>query len=190
MGCSEERIVELYETYYQALYHFCLVYIHRDPRYLPHVEDCIQDAFLYALRNRKRYANEKHVLNTMMKYCRTYFKDLNRKERRRAAITGRHVSLDETIDLCDPVYAIARWCETQDDHDFLEEFRQSMTDKEQDVFEAYFEKDMDKKETALHLGITEDAVKGTVQRIRKKANLKKEWIIGLIIAFLFPFTRP
>lgn len=190
MGKLDIRIDDIYEKHYQALYDFCLMYIHRDPRYVPCIDDAIQEAVLYVLRAKTAYENDFHVLNTMMKYCRTYFKDLNRKQRRRACITGRAVPIEYAYDLQNPVDAIARWCEQEDQKAWMTAFQNELTEKEKDVYDRCFHEGLNRREAADAMSISEESVKGTLQRIRKKAVLRKEMLFSLLIAVLVKGMHP
>lgn len=91
------------------------------------------------------------------------------------------VPLEDCNDYAQRLDDIMRWVEHQEDREVLDALKQTLTDTEARVYQAYYEDGQRDQETADNLGMTRVAVRGVLQRIRNKA--KKHDFLTILLLF-------
>ena len=85
--------------------------------------------------------------------------------------------------------AILFWLEQQDAQEKLKAIRASLTPRELQVYEAYFEQRKKVPEIVQETGESEQALRGVIKRIRSKARKIMEIAVFFFIATCFYFSR-
>ena len=182
MLTEKERqwIGKAYEKYTQRL----LVYSFSMLRSLPDAyslaEDCVQETFVIAMKKIKTLIRHDSPEGWLMSTCRKVTLSKWRKMLRREEIIGKRV-LWADIDVAeDDRNPIEEWILQNDLLEVKSRLADSLTEQESDVFRLYYEESLPLKACAKKLGLSETAVRGTIQRIRAKLSR----LILLLIIFL------
>lgn len=109
-----------------------------------------------------------------------------RRDLRRKELTGVAVPLEECNDYVQRLDDIVRWVEQQEDREVLDALKETLTDTEARVYEAYYEMGKSDRETGEALEMTPVAVRGVLQRIRNKAK-KHDFLT--ILCFIHPIVE-
>ena len=174
----------LYERYYDAVYRQCLPIVNYNPRYYLLVEDCVQDAFLYAI---EAYDEYKHYLNPVgwvVRVAQNKVRSRYRNELRHGnVIFPVHSEQGENVTFS--VYALEEELSRRETIETIVKIYYLLSDHEKRVFVAYFLNDMSQKETAESTGLSENSVRAAIGRIRKRSRqFKNTNFLLLLGAFL------
>ena len=164
----ERKFLDLiYEKYAGSLFACSLSLLRSLPDAPSLAEECVQETFETALRKIKILERHPAPEAWLKDVCRNITLSRHRKILNRLRITGQGVPYSDSV--ADVRSRIDEWI---DQHDLQQKKRQlieSLTEEETAVFHAYFEQELSLKESAEKLGLSENAVRGSVQRIRSKA---------------------
>ena len=183
---NDQFIEELYKNYYEELHRYCAMQFHFAPVYMPTVDDIVQEVFIKAYRNRKELLTHDSKMGWLCITCRNMCRSIVRRDLRRKELMGVAVPLEDCNDYVQRLDDIIRWVERQEDREVLDALKQTLTDTEAHVYEAYYEAGKSDQETADILGMTRVAVRGVLQRIRNKAK-KRDFLT--ILCLIHPIVE-
>lgn len=163
---------QLYMKYYDAVYRQCLSLVKYNPAYYPLVEDCIQDAFLQAVEDYAEYKNYKNPIGWIIRVAQNKVKSKYRDELRHSKVISP-LDQAEGADVAFSVDSIESFTDRQETIETIAKIYHMLSEQEKEVFIAYFLKDMGQKETSSATGLSENSVRATIRRIRKRARLSK-----------------
>ncbi len=178
MSNDEEFIEKLFFQYHDTLQYFCMVYF-PESQYLSCVDDCIQEVFLAAYKKRKKLMLHSNPYAWLKNACKKQCKVMMRDKNRHAKILQKYCNHEESVK--DDVLA---WLKQNHAIEQLMVLESQLTDTEKKIYQSYFLNDQSACKSAQENETSEAAVRGAIQRIRKKAS-KLEMIFFLLIQFRF-----
>lgn len=164
---EQEFIEQIYEKYARVLFTCSLSLLRSLPDAPSIAEECVQETFETAMRKMKFLERHPAPEAWLKAVCRNITLSRRRKSLNRFRITGKSVPYSDNI--TDVHSRIDEWIEQHELQQKKQQLIDSLTEEEKAVFHAYFEREMSLKESAEILGLSETAVRGSVQRIRTKA---------------------
>lgn len=170
MNAPDGFIDDLLSRYHDTLQKQCAQIVHYDPKYLPMVDDCIQEAYCKAFHNYDSIVHSGNPYAWLVRCCINYFRSKIRQNIRRREIIGTHVSLEQYGDVEDPKDSLLRWIAKMDASDTLGELLESLTPLEAAVFHSYYQENLSLKDTAKNNGISTGSARAAVDRIKRKLN--------------------
>ncbi|MBQ6950724.1 MAG: sigma-70 family RNA polymerase sigma factor [Clostridia bacterium] len=188
-GEEMNTIDALYIKYYRELYNYSFSLFDYKQQYLQDAEDCVQETFEKAVKHKRYVTNHPTPLLCLKKMCYNITVTRRRNMKNRNRILGYPEPMELHYDACDPRDIIMDWVLRQENRETKEKLMQALTENEKDTYRAYYENDMTIRETADYLQITEGAVRGCLQRIKKKASKLKIFGFFLLIQCIFSFWR-
>lgn len=158
-----------YKRHAQSLYRYSLSLLRTIPDAPSLAEECTQETFEVALRKIKILQQHESPEAWLMATCKhiTLTKRRNTLNHRR--ILGKPISIDESYNIADIHNRIDEWIENHDYQQKKQQLIQSLTEQELAVFHLYYEEELSLKESAAKLHLSENAVQGSIQKIRSKA---------------------
>lgn len=166
---KHEFIEALYREHYGDLKRFSYHYVHSDAKFIPFIEDCIQETFVKATINYRKLITHNNVIGWLVKTCRNELSMCMRKYLRYHKHFGNNVEIDvESAEALND--DLDRWIRRHDAEGELRCIYMALTPLEQRVFEDFYTNDLSLKETADKQGMTENAVHCSAKRIRHKAR--------------------
>lgn len=181
---SEEaarRTERLYGAYYDRVRKYARRFVGCNRAWLPLAEDCVQETFEKAMRQHEKLAGHPNPCGWLLRTCRNLLLDRLRRERGRSAADGAEapqaaVTRERVLE------DFQRWVSRLETLDGLKTLLQRLTKREREVYHAYFAMGRSAEETAREHGISGDAVRAAVKRIRKKARgLREAGLMGIIL---------
>lgn len=168
---SEERnrlLADLYEKYYDSVFHVCYQQVGYQARLIPLVEDCIHDAFMAALQYYDTYKD----FDNPMGWVATTAKNRIKSEWRKQKFREMPVQLEKLAMEQENMLAtdVDRWLNREEASRNLEIILKLLTDRERMVYDAYFEQNLSLKETVELTGLSANAVRSAIDRIRHRAK--------------------
>lgn len=168
---SEERnrlLADLYEKYYDSVFHVCYQQVGYQARLIPLVEDCIHDAFMAALQYYDTYKD----FDNPMGWVATTAKNRIKSEWRKQKFREMPVQLEKLAMEQENMLAtdVDRWLNREEASRNLEIILKLLTDRERMVYDAYFEQNLSLKETVELAGLSANAVRSAIDRIRHRAK--------------------
>lgn len=170
MNAPDGFIEDLIVRHHDRLQKRCARIVHYDSRYLPMVDDCIQEAYCKAYYNYERIAKSDNHFAWLVRCCENYFNSKIRRNIRRTEITGTHVSYEQCGDTEDPMSNVLRWLARMDALDTLHDFLETLTPLELGVFKSYYQKNLSLQATAQNNDISVVSARAAVDRIKKKRS--------------------
>lgn len=170
MQDANTQLADLFTEHHDALERYCKRLVHYDPKYFSLAEDCVQIAFLTALRHPESFNNCPNKYGWLAICCKNYIISKLRQQKNRANILGKRVSFEECESVEDPTDAIIRWIDSSTLQEYIDSIYTSLSPSEKRIFEDYYYQDCSLQETATRNNVTIGSVRGAVQRIRKKAK--------------------
>lgn len=164
---EQEFIEHIYEKYARVLFTCSLSLLRSLPDASSIAEECVQETFETAMRKMKILERHPASEAWLKAVCRNITLSRRRKIFNRLRITGQGVLCGDNI--ADVHSRIDEWIEQHELQQKKQQLIDTLTEEEKAVFHAYFEREMSLKESAEILGLSETAVRGSVQRIRTKA---------------------
>lgn len=192
MDDSNDFIASLFSSYHDKLARYCYRFVNYNPKYTQLVDDCIQEAFYLAVKNREAFLSSKNPYGWLALCCRHYFQDAIRRHKIHVRITGIPVSYEQCCDTVSVSDDIIRWLCREDAQFLLGMILESLSPSEKQIFADYYVHSLSLAETAAANHTTVGSVRGAVQRIRSKAKSIYAGSLLLITFFLlsqciFPF---
>ncbi len=178
MSNDKEFIEQLFFQYHDSLQYLCMVYF-SDPQYLSCVDDCIQEVFLAAYKKRKKLMLHPNPYAWLKNACKKQCMVMMRDKRRHAQILQKYGCYEEHV-----TNDVLVWLKQNHAMEQLKMLESQLTDTEKEIYQAYFFHDQSACEIAQENDTSEAAVRGAIQRIRKKAS-RLEMIFFLLIQFRF-----
>ena len=177
---SEARnrlLAELYEKDYDSVFHVCYQQVGYQACLIPLVEDCIHDAFVAALQYYDTYKD----FDNPMGWVATTAKNRIKSEWRKQKFREMPVQLEKLAMEQEDMLAtdVDRWLNREEASRNLEIILKLLTDRERMVYDAYFEQNLSLKETVELTGLSANAVRSAIDRIRQRA--KRFFYISIII---------
>ncbi len=178
MSNDKEFIEKLFFQYHDTLQYFCMAYF-PEPQYLSSIDDCIQEVFLAAYKKRKKLMLHPNPYAWLKNACKKQCMVMMRNRNRHTKILQKNCNHEESVK--DDVLA---WLNQNHAIEQLMVLESQLTDNEREIYQAYFLHDQSARKIAQENEISEAAVRGAIQRIRKKAS-QLEMIFFLLIQFYF-----
>lgn len=166
---ENDFVEHLYACYLVELQRFCALQFRHSPVYMSSVDDVVQDVFLKALKHETELRRHPNPYGWLALTCRNACKSIVRRDLRRREILGKPIPVEEHDDIAQQQDDIVRWMDRMQHEETLSRLQASLSPLEQKVYDAYFVQDNSAQETADLLRVTVESVRGTVQRIRRKA---------------------
>ncbi len=176
MSNDEELIENLFSQYHDSLQHFCMFYFSYDLQYLPYVDDCIQEVFLSAYKKRMQLVVHPNPYAWLKNACKKQCMVMIRNEKSHEKILQEHFYENDIRD------DILQWLIENDVKEQLNKLEAQLTDAKREIYEAYFIQNLSTQQIAETRKTTNAAVRGAIQRIRKKAT---QLPISLILLIMF-----
>ena len=171
---SEARnrlLAELYEKYYDSVFHVCYQQVGYQARLIPLVEDCIHDAFVAALQYYEAYKDFENPMGWITISARNRVKSELRKKRfREQPVHLERLAKEQELQRNVLATDVERWLDREEASSNLEIILKLLTDRERMVYDAYFEQNLSLKETVELTGISANAVRSAIDRIRQRAK--------------------
>lgn len=178
-------IDQLYSKYYRELYHYSFSLFDYKQQHLQDAEDCVQEAFEKAVRRPQQLASHPEPFLYLKKTCYHIAITKRRNMKNRSRILGYPVPLGEEQEVPQTQDLITDWIIRQENREAKACLLDQLTDGENRVYHAYFERNLSIRETAESLGISHGAARGCIQRIRAKAREMKHFWFFCLIACIF-----
>ncbi len=180
---SEARnrlLAELYEKYYDSVFHVCYQQVGYQARLIPLVEDCIHDAFVAALQYYEAYKDFENPMGWITISARNRVKSELRKKRfREQPVHLERLAKEQELQRNVLATDVERWLDREEASSNLEIILKLLTDRERMVYDACFEQNLSLKETVELTGLSANAVRSAIDRIRQRA--KRFFHISIII---------
>ena len=176
-----DQLIDLFEKHHNTLEQYCKRLVHYDQKFFTLAEDAVQIAFLKAISDPKSFNNAPNKYGWLAICCKNHISSKLRQYKNRNDIAGRHISFDVCESVEDPVDAIIRWIDSSYSQEITDSIYASLSSSEKQIFKDYYQLDYSLEETAARNGVTVGSVRGTVQRIRKKAKETKLIAMFLLI---------
>lgn len=157
-------------TYYEVLVYLCYRYFAYQPEYVPYIEDCIQEVFFHALRKREKLLQHPNPYAWLANACKKECKNVMRRHATKERILGKIVLFDEQSHRPTKENDINDWIDREDIRRWIEDLQDHLTDSELNVYIQYFVEGKSALEIASATLSSESAIRGALQRIRKKAK--------------------
>lgn len=176
----------MYQRHAQSLYRYSLSLLRSLPDASSLAEECVQDTFVVAMRKIRILQQLESPEAWLITTCKRITISKRRKMLNRRRIVGKSISIEESYDIADIHNRLDKWIEKHDLQQMKQQLILSLTEQELAVFHLYYEEELSLKESATKLQISENAVQGTIQRIRAKAaKLSITFFTFLWFVFLF-----
>lgn len=181
-----QRLMQLFEQNYPAIYRRCYWVAGFHPQYHPLIEDCIQDAFLKAVSHYEDYKDYENPAGWIaITACNKLKSELRREKRKRMIFAA--VSPDQLERTAISDNHIDLFWDHQEIIDRLIQIYEMLTDKEKLIFHEYFLERKKMREVAEEQGIEIGSVRSAIKRIRTRAKSTRNWGIILFFFFLYRF---
>lgn len=170
----DKQIEELYLIYSPLLRNLCRKRTRGNPIYEDLIEECIQDVFTVAYKERKMLREVVNMQAWLIRICLNRFiPRLKQFDRKREMVAfsindPAHEASHPAID------AISQYVEAQEIIEFQRCLLQQMDDIERQVYTYYFEDDITMEAIANKLGLSVNKIRYIIQRIRTKARRMKD----------------
>lgn len=167
---DQDHLIEfLFASYHDALQQLCMHCFNYIEEYMPYVDDCIQEVFLAAWKKQDKLKNHVNPYAWLANACKKECASLIRKKSVRESIVGKRIPFDDQMaDTC-LQDDIVRWLDAFDAEQHLVNLRSQLTESENRIYAESFLQRKNASQIASEQHMTETAVYGTIQRIRKKA---------------------
>ena len=189
MDVCEQHLTELFQEYYMSLVYVCLRSFNYNSAFVPYIDDCIQNTFMAAIKKYDIFSKAANQEAWLKNACQKECFNLIRKTQRRRERLKEVTSCADEENFAIVQDAILFWLEQQDAQEKLNAIRASLTPRELQVYEAYFEQRKKVPEIVQETGESEQALRGVVKRIRSKARKIMEIAVFFFIATCFYFSR-
>lgn len=165
---EQEFLDELYRRYNVRLQLYSFALLDKRWEYWPLAEDCVQITFEKAMTKIVVLRKHDTPYLWLKKTCHNITISERRKYYNRAKILHYPVSLDEVEPVADPKNDIAEWIAREALLDKKQELIKALTEQEFIVYKETYEEGKTIQETARDLKVTDGAIRGALQRIRRK----------------------
>lgn len=172
---------ELYRRYSLRLQLFCFEIFDRKWEYWQLAEDCVQQTFEKAMIKIHRLLKHEKPYLWLRKTCHNIAISERRKLYNRDRILRYPFSTTEKIQVADPKDDITDWIIKEDLLERAEELFALLTEQEQMVYDLIYNQDNTITQAANKMSVTSGAVRGALQRIRKKITKILPGFIALFI---------
>lgn len=171
---SEARnhlLADLYEKYYDSVFHVCYQQVGYQARLIPLVEDCIHDAFVIALQHYEAYKDFDNPMGWIAITARNRLRsELRKKNFREMTVHLEKLAKEQEAQTDTLATDVDRWLDREEANSNLEIILGLLSDRERMVYDAYFEQNLSLKETVELTGLSANAVRSAIDRIRQKAK--------------------
>lgn len=170
MLTSEEQyfLDELYQRYNMRLQLYSFTLLDKRWEYWPLAEDCVQITFEKAMIKINVLKKHDSPYLWLKKTCHNITISERRKHYNRVRILRYPIALDEVGSVADPHNDIAEWIVKEELYDKRHELTQALTKQEFEVYHETYVEGKTIQETARDLNVTDGAVRGALQRIKRK----------------------
>ena len=167
---EEQFLDSLYAKYAQTLLRCSQSILIQFPDSGALAEECVQETFVVAMRKMKTLLRHEAPELWLKNTCRKISLTTQRKLLNRSRILGNPVSSRIIFDAVDLIDDIEAWVIANDLASVKQSLLAILSDEERDVYHLFYEQHMSMEEAANKLNISKDAVRGALQRIRKKRS--------------------
>ena len=175
-----------YDKYSRPLFQYSLSLLRTLPDSLSLAEECMQETFEVALRKIKVLQRHEALEGWLVATCKHITISKRRKILKRMSFMGNPIPIDDAYNVADINNRIEEWIEQNDHQQKKRLLIQALTEQELAVFHLYYEKELSLKDSAEQLEMSENAVQGSIQKIRAKARkLSMTFLIPLWFVLLF-----
>lgn len=178
---TNDQLSDLFIRHHDTLEQYCHRLVHYDPKFFTLAEDAVQIAFMKAIIDPVSFNASPNKYGWLAVCCKNHISSKLRQYKNRNDIAGQHISYDVCESVQDPIDAIIRWIDSSYSKEIIDSIYDSLSPAEKQVFEDYYKRDYSLEETARRNNITVGAVRGAVQRIRKKAKEMKFLALILLV---------
>lgn len=189
MDACEQHLTELFQKYYMPLVYVCLRSFNYNRVFASYIDDCIQNTFMAAIKKYDKFSKAENQEAWLKNACQKECFNLIRKTQRRRERLKEATSCADEENFAIVQDAILFWLEQQDAQEKIKTIQASLTPRELQVYEAYFEQRKKVPEIAQETGESEQALRSLIKRIRSKARKNMEIVVFLVIATCFYFSR-
>lgn len=180
-----QRLRQLFEEHYQAIYRRCYWVVGFHPRYHHLIEDCIQDAFVEAAAHYDDYKDYENPVGWIaITACNKLKSELRRESRKNKTFID--VDQEQLEQIAVSATDIESLFDRQEIIAQLSRIYDVLTEREKLIFHEYFLERKKMREVAADHGMEIGAVRSGIKRIRKRANATRH--LGVIL-FLLCFYR-
>ena len=174
---QEEQFLDaIYAKYAQTLLRCSQSILLQFPDSGALAEECVQETFVVAMRKMKKLLRHEAPEAWLKDTCRKISLTKRRNLLIHARILGTLVSFSVLFDTPDPMDDIEAWTLANDLASVKQSLLSKLSDEERAVYRLFYEQHLSMKDTAKELNISKDAVRGALQRIKKKGimnNMEK-----------------
>lgn len=169
---ADKWVEHLHDQFYDTLVIRGNSYINNDAVLRNHIEDCVSETFELAWKKYRKLVNHPYILGWLTKTLYNKIDNLNVKVSTRNSRTHLSIDYDKGVEIIDK----DAWIRVEEF--FIREERQEtlaliveqLTDKETEVYEDYFVNGIRAKDIQSRRGMSLEAVRATIRRIRAKAK--------------------
>ena len=169
LSANEQIFLEsLYRRYAMGLQLFSYSLLDRRKENWPLAEDCVQLTFEKAMLKIQILQEHESPYLWLRRTCHNITVSERRKQYNRARILHFPVPVDMADSVADPQNGIAEWIIREELLEMKQELLLSLSEQESRVYKTIYQDGETIADTARHLNLTNDAVRGTLERIRRK----------------------
>lgn len=182
-----QELEQIYDRYYDSVFRFCAMIIDYDPQFYSLIEDCIQDTFEKALIHYEGFKDYSNPVGWIALTASNRLKSEIRKQKMHneyiisLAVNSENMRAfsDGTEHVLDRIALIDR----------ITSIYEMLSQKEKVIFHEYFIKEKKMTEIVEDAGLSLNAVRSGIRRIRKKAQIQNFHQTLLAFWSLFLFGR-
>ncbi len=169
---QEAFLTNVYQENATFLLLLCKKRVGYNRAYQELIEDCIQDTFVIATKKYELLLEHPNVRAWLVQTCMNLLLPRLKREQTKMQLTA--FSLDDTKKAYEPqINYIEAYLHAAICREILLEVKNDLTPKEQMISYRYFLEKQSMREIADAFSISENAVKGTIKKVRRKAKAKK-----------------
>lgn len=169
---KEAFLTNVYQENVTFLLLLCKKRVGYNRAYQGLIEDCVQDTFAIATKKYELLLEHPNVRAWLVQTCLNLLLPALKREQAKKQLTA--FSLDDTEKAHEPqINPIETYLHEANCREMLLEVKNDLTPKEQMIFYRYFLEKHSMREIANEFGISENGVKGTIKKVRRKARVKK-----------------
>lgn len=182
---SRNKLLEhLYDQYYDSVFRLCLSIVSYNQQYSPLIEDCIQDAFVKALTHYEEFKDYANPMGWVALTTTNRLKNELRKVQKHNRVSFS-LTPDELESLAFSYEEEEHFINKIEASEQIARLYDMLTERERVVFKEYFVEGKRLREVVDDTGLSMDAVRSGVSRIRKRARSKKFFSIFFILRGFF-----
>lgn len=179
-----EVLEQLYTEHYHSVFRLCASIVRYDPQLYPLIEDCVQEAFLKAIKHYDAFRNYKNPMGWISIAATNRLKSELRKETNRRK-TVFPLAFDECESAAFSHNNVEEMLAKEDTIQKLSNIYQMLTEREKIIFNEYFIKGKRMQEVIETTGFSHNSIRSAINRIRKRAKSIKYLTLFLLSECFF-----